>query len=109
MNHSDTLQAVLDHHSTVFKRSLELVQEIVGKVHLLKTCFFSFEENFYKAGLGTFMDMYLQISLDAESKKITTINTHRGLYQYNCLPFEVSSAPAIFQRITENILLFLQS
>lgn len=47
---------------------------------------------------------YLQIPLDAESKKFTTINTHRGLYQYNRLPFGISSAPAIFQRTFENIL-----
>ena len=33
-----------------------------------------------------------------------TINTHMGLYQYNRLPFGVSSAPAIFQRTIENIL-----
>ena len=47
---------------------------------------------------------YLQVPLDAESKKITTINTHRGLYQCNCLPFGISSAPVIFQRTIENIL-----
>ena len=47
---------------------------------------------------------YLQVPLDAESKKFTTINTHRGLYQYNRLPFGISSAPAIFQRTIENIL-----
>ena len=47
---------------------------------------------------------YLQVPLDAESKKFTTINTHRGLYQYNHLPFGISSAPAIFQRTIENIL-----
>ena len=47
---------------------------------------------------------YLQIPLDAESEKFTTINTHRGLYQYNRLPFGISSAPAIFQRTIENIL-----
>jgi len=36
-------------------------------------------------------------------KKFTTINTRKGLYQYNRLPFEVSSAPGIFQRIMENL------
>ena len=46
----------------------------------------------------------LQVPLDAESKKFTTINTQRGLYQYNRLPFGISSAPAIFQRTIENIL-----
>ena len=47
---------------------------------------------------------YLQIQLDEESKEYTTINTHRGLFCYNRLPFGVSSAPSIFQRIIENIL-----
>ena len=47
---------------------------------------------------------YLQVPLDVESKKFTTINIHRGLYQYNRLPFGISSAPAIFQRTIENIL-----
>ena len=47
---------------------------------------------------------YLQVPLDLDSKKFTTINTHKGLYQYTRLPFCISSAPAIFQRIMENIL-----
>ena len=47
---------------------------------------------------------YLQIPLEEGSKKFTTINTHRGLYQYNRLPFDISSAPAIFQRTIENVL-----
>ena len=33
-----------------------------------------------------------------------TINTHKGLFRYRRLPFEVSSAPAIFQRIMETLL-----
>ena len=33
-----------------------------------------------------------------------TISTQRGLYQYNRLPFGVSSAPAIFQRTMEMLL-----
>ncbi len=47
---------------------------------------------------------YLQLPLDDDSKKFATINTHRGLYQYNRLPFGVASAPAIFQRMMENLL-----
>ena len=33
-----------------------------------------------------------------------TINTQKGLFQYTRLPFGVSSAPAIFQRIMDNLL-----
>ncbi|XP_064395566.1 uncharacterized protein K02A2.6-like [Halichondria panicea] len=47
---------------------------------------------------------YQQIELDEESKPLTTINTHKGLFQYDRLPFGVSSAPSIFQRVMENLL-----
>uniref|UniRef100_A0A1X7T2S0 Peptidase A2 domain-containing protein n=1 Tax=Amphimedon queenslandica TaxID=400682 RepID=A0A1X7T2S0_AMPQE len=40
---------------------------------------------------------YLQIPLDEASKKFTTINTPKGLFQYERLPFGVSSAPSLFQ------------
>ena len=32
------------------------------------------------------------------------INTNKRLFQYTCLPYGVSSAPGIFQRIMENLL-----
>ena len=47
---------------------------------------------------------YQQIELEEECKKYTTINTPRGLYQYNRLPFGISSAPSQFQRVVENVL-----
>ncbi|KAJ8370538.1 hypothetical protein SKAU_G00105660 [Synaphobranchus kaupii] len=47
---------------------------------------------------------YQQVLLDDDSKKYTTINTHRGLFVYNRLPFGISSAPSIFQRIMENLM-----
>ena len=47
---------------------------------------------------------YFQIELDAESKPLVTINTHQGLFQYERLPFGVSAAPSIFQRVMDNLL-----
>ena len=47
---------------------------------------------------------YQQLPLDEQSKKFTTINTHRGLYQYTRPPYGVSSAPGIFQRTMDNLL-----
>ena len=47
---------------------------------------------------------YLQLQLDDTSKPLLAINTSKGLYQYQCLPFGVASAPAIFQRTMESIL-----
>ena len=44
------------------------------------------------------------MSLAEESKLYLTINTPRGLFRYNRLPFRVSSAPSIFQRTMENLL-----
>ena len=32
------------------------------------------------------------------------INTHRGLFTYNCLSFGISSAPGIFQQTMEGLL-----
>ncbi len=39
---------------------------------------------------------YQQVVLDEELKVVTTINTHKGLYQSNRLPFGVASAPSMF-------------
>ncbi|XP_041957495.1 uncharacterized protein K02A2.6-like [Alosa sapidissima] len=47
---------------------------------------------------------YQQVLLEDESKKLLTINTHRGLFMYNRLAFGVSSAPSIFQSIMENLM-----
>ena len=48
---------------------------------------------------------YQQIVLDKKSREYTTINTHKGLFQYTCLPFGVASAPAIFQKHFQGIKL----
>jgi hypothetical protein len=47
---------------------------------------------------------YHQLELSHERRKYTTINTHKGLYQYKRLTFGINSAVSIFQRTMENFL-----
>ena len=42
--------------------------------------------------------------LEEESKNFVVIYTHRSLFRYPSLPYGVSSAPGIFQKITEGLL-----
>ncbi|KIH64216.1 reverse transcriptase [Ancylostoma duodenale] len=49
-------------------------------------------------------DAYLQIELSEESKKMVVINTHRGLFQYNRLPFGIKTAPGIFQQVMNKMV-----
>ena len=47
---------------------------------------------------------YQQLELNEELKKLVVINTQKGLFRYNRLPFGASAAPAIFQRAIEGVL-----
>lgn len=47
---------------------------------------------------------YQQLLLDEDSRQYVTVNTHKGLYRYNRLPYGVASAPGIFQRTMDNLL-----
>lgn len=58
-------------------------------------------EHFSKIDLA---QAYLQMEMDEQSKKFLTINTHKGLYQYNCLVFGIASAPALWQRVMDQVL-----
>ncbi|XP_062541114.1 uncharacterized protein K02A2.6-like [Armigeres subalbatus] len=49
-------------------------------------------------------DAYLQVEVDEESKKLLTINTHRGLFQFNRLAPGVKSAPGAFQRLVDSMI-----
>ena len=46
---------------------------------------------------------YLQVPLDEASKKLVVVNTQKGLYRYTRLPYGVSLAPGIFQRLMETM------
>ncbi|CAC5370729.1 unnamed protein product [Mytilus coruscus] len=47
---------------------------------------------------------YQQTELDEDSKRYVTINTHKGLFRYNRLPYGEASSPGIFQRTLENVV-----
>lgn len=49
-------------------------------------------------------DTFLQIQVDEDSKELLTINTHKGLFWYNRLPFGVKTAPSIFQQTMDAML-----
>lgn len=68
------------------------------------------EEVFTKLNSGKYFskivlsEAYLQISVDEESSKLLCINTHKGLYRYQRLPFGIKVAPAIFQQKMDTML-----
>ena len=47
---------------------------------------------------------YLQIPLDEKSADLVVINTRQGLYKYKHLPFGLSCALAVFQKLMEQIV-----
>lgn len=47
---------------------------------------------------------YQQLVLDDESAEMLTVNTHKGLYRVRRLPFGVSAAAGLFQRVIENVV-----
>lgn len=48
---------------------------------------------------------YLQLKVREEDQHLLTLNTHRGLYRPTRLMYGIASAPAIWQREIENILI----
>ena len=50
---------------------------------------------------------YLQLELDQESEGYLIVNTSLGLFRYKRLVYGVSSAPAIFQSVMDQILVGL--
>ena len=50
------------------------------------------------------VNAYQQLELDNSSKELVTVSTHKGLYQYQQLPFGLTSASAIFRNTIVKIL-----
>ena len=46
----------------------------------------------------------MQLELDEESQHFMVINTHRGLFKYTHLPFDIAAAPAVFQQTMDIVL-----
>lgn len=49
-------------------------------------------------------DAFLQVEIHPESRKLLTIHTHKGLFEFNRLPPGAKPAPGIFQQIIETAL-----
>lgn len=47
---------------------------------------------------------FTQLELDPDDIEKTAFCTHRGLFQFCCMPFGLRNWPAIFQRVMQNIL-----
>ena len=44
-------------------------------------------------------DLHLQVPVHKELRDLLIINTQRGLYRYNRMPFGLKTAPVAFQQI----------
>lgn len=51
---------------------------------------------------------FTKLKISKNSQVFLTINTHKGLYRYKRLPFGVKTAPFIFQKTMDNILIGLK-
>ena len=52
---------------------------------------------------------YWQIKVNADSQEKTAFITHKGLFEFRVMPFGVTNAPAVFQRLMQRVLAGLQS
>jgi len=49
-------------------------------------------------------EAYLQVKISEECSKYLTINTHKGIFKLNRLPFGLKVAPSLFQQIMDTML-----
>ena len=83
----------INKHSKLEQYPLPTIEEMMSKLQG--------GQRFSKLDLS---QAYHQLELHPDSCAFTTINTHRGLYEYVRLPFGINSAVSIFQRTMETIL-----
>lgn len=60
-----------------------------------------------KAKYFTSLDLksgYLQVLMDEKDKEKTAFACHRGLFEFNVMPFGLSNAPAVFQELMSVVL-----
>ena len=60
-----------------------------------------------KVEFFTILDLkigYWQIPIDENDKEKTAFTCHRGLYEYNIMPFGLANAPSIFQGLLSIVL-----
>ncbi|KAK6764099.1 hypothetical protein RB195_024431 [Necator americanus] len=68
------------------------------------------EDTFAKLSGGRYFsqldlaEAYFQLEVNDVSKQLLTINTHRGLYRFNRLPFGVKPTPCIFQKCMDALI-----
>src|SRR3954453_2227418 len=64
-------------------------------------------ESFRTANWFTTMDLaseYWQIEMNEEDKEKTAFITHKGLYEFNIMPFDLRNAPGTYQHLMNYIL-----
>ena len=87
-----------------------LNRDVAREVHPMKTV----DDNLAKLQGSTIYSKldansgFWQIPLDEKSRILTTFITPQGRYCFNRLPFGISSAPEVFQRIISKILVGLE-
>ena len=50
---------------------------------------------------------YWQIKMHPDSRENTAFVTHQGLHEFNVIPFGLTNAPAVFQRLMQQVLMQL--